>query len=371
MFTHFFGGLRHRLARLDYVQMLFAAALLAIGLLTIYGTGQQAGGQFADYWQRQLVWAGLGLVVFFVVSLTSYEWLGRHWWIFYVATLLLLLLLLPFGRTINGARSWLPLFGVTLQPAEFAKPATVLLLAWLASRPSLSLTRLHHVLPPLLAVAPLVVLIGLQPDWGTALVFLTVTGTILFLAGIPWRWILLLVLVAAITAPIAFNTVLTKKQRDRLITFVQPGNDISDTGWNAHQSLLAVGSGGLHGKGLMKGTQHVLGFLPRTVAPTDFIFSVIGEEMGFVGAAGVVLAYIGLIYRCLRASARAPDDFGGYLAGGVAAFLFTHAYINIGMTIHAAPIIGIPLPLVSYGGSFLLSTLVCLGLVQAVYRERR
>lgn len=371
MFSRFFGELRHRLGRLDYTQMLFAGVLVAIGVVTIYSTGQQAGGHFADYWQRQLLWIGVGVAVFLVVSLINHEWLGRHAWILYVVALVLLALLLPVGRTINGARSWLPLAGVTLQPSEFAKPATLLLLAWLAARPSLRLNRIHHIVPLLAVVTVPAVFIGLQPDWGTGLVFLTVTAAILFLAGLPWRWILLAALAVIILTPIAFSTVLSKKQRERITTFITPGQDISDTGWNAHQSLLAVGSGGLKGKGLMKGTQHVLGFLPRTVAPTDFIFSVIGEELGFLGAASIVLAYIGLLYRCLRAAARAPDDFGAYLAGGVAALLFTHAYINIGMTIHAAPIIGIPLPLVSYGGSFMVSTLLCLGLVQSVYRDRR
>jgi rod shape determining protein RodA len=244
------------------------------------------------------------------------------------------------------------------------------------------------------------VLIGLQPDYGTALVFVPFTLAVVFAAGLTWRWILLGVAAAAVVLPLAYPR-LADHQKDRIKVFLEPPADGAiallsplvsddrqeglveakehffkrsesavDTDWNAHQSLLAVGSGGMWGKGFMRGTQHVLGFLPRTVAPTDFIFSVIAEEAGFAGAGAVLCAFMGLILCMLRTATLACDEFGTYLACGVAVLFFTHVFINVGMTMQAAPIIGIPLPFVSYGGSFMLGTMVCAGLAQSVHVRR-
>jgi len=193
---------------------------------------------------------------------------------------------------------------------------------------------------------------------------------VIFVSGLAWKWLLLgLILGVALTVPV-YQFGLASRQQDRIRTFLHPSNDISDAGWNAHQSLLAVGSGGFTGKGFMKGTQNVLGFLPRTVAPTDFVFSVVAEENGFIGAAVIMISLIGIVICCLRTAMVAADDFGAYLSVAVAALFFLHTYINVGMTIQAAPIIGIPLPFVSYGGSFMLSCMICAGLIQSVYIRR-
>lgn len=359
--------IRTDLLRLDYGLLCLAVVLLATGCFTIYSTGQQTGQAYADYWLRQLAWVGLGSICFFAVAMLPCETIGRWAWLFYVFTLALLVLVLVVGKTINHSKSWLPIFGVTLQPAELAKPAALVFLAWAASRPNLRLSRIQNLIPLSLVVLVPMVLVVMQPDWGTALVFVVMAALVIFCAGMSWKWILVTVALAIALAPVGYIYVLKPHQRDRISNFLKPSKDLSDTGWNAHQSLLAVGSGGITGKGFMKGTQHVLGYLPRTVAPTDFVFSVIAEENGFVGAAVVVLAFAGIILRCLRTAALAGSDFGAYLCTGVAALFFTHAYINIGMTIQASPIIGIPLPLVSYGGSFMLSCMICLGLVQSVY----
>ncbi len=358
--------------RLDYVLLLCIFVLLAIGCLSSYGTGQQAGGRFSQYWYRQLIAAGIGFGVFAVLALTDYRRLGRWSWAVYAFGLAPLVIVLFWGRTVNSSKSWLPLGHIAMfQPAELAKPATLLLLAWLASRPSLRLRHFHHLLPLLGVVAIPTALIGLQPDWGTALVFIAITVPVVFTAGLAWKWIVVGLLLAVTLAPIGYLYGLAPHQRDRLRTFFDPAADLSDTGWNAHQSLLAVGSGGATGKGFMKGTQNVLGFLPRAVAPTDFVFSVIAEENGFAGASVLLATLALLVGCCLRAAALAADDFGAYLCVGVAALLVVHTYINIGMNIRAAPIIGIPLPLVSYGGSFLLCCLTCLGLVQSVFIRRQ
>ncbi len=359
----------------DPVLMAAIAVLLPIGCLFIYGAGQHiflAGGQighgFKHYWLRQMFWAVLGLGCFFIISLTDYRRLARWSLLFWTLAVTLLVLVLMVGRQINHARSWLPVLGFTLQPAELAKPAVLLCTAWTLGQPPWRLSgwAKFFLLLPLVA-APLG-LILLQPDWGTALVFLPMILAAVFVAGLPWRWVALGLLLAGIGGPLFYRYAPLKPyQRARITTFLHPRKDTTRSGWNAYQALLAVGSGGFHGKGFMKGSQYILGFLPRRVTPTDFIFSVIGEETGFLGASLVVVTFAFLIFSCLRIALAAPDLLGVALAAGAAGLVFTHAYLNIGMNIGVAPIIGIPLPLVSYGGSFMIAVMGCLGLVQSVH----
>ncbi len=360
--------------RLDFPLLLLSAILTMVGVVFIYGAGQQIGGRFAGLWQRQLLFLVLGIAVFAGLVAVDYRRLARWSWLVYAISCLSLLYVLFFGVVINYSSRWLDLplgpVHLRLQPAELAKPIAILFLAWLASRPSMNFSRL----PPLLlygaVMLPPIFLVVLQPDLGTAMVFVWVGVCIVFIAGISWRWIACAAVLAAVALPLVFFTLLQDYQRDRLQTLVNPSRDISAAGWNAHQALLAVGSGGAFGKGYMRGTQHVLGYLPQTVAPTDFIFSVIGEETGFVGAGAIVCAFIGLMICCLRAAARAPDPCGRFICVGVAAMLFIHAYVNIGMSIYMAPIVGLPLPFLSYGGSFALAIFAALGLVQSVYVRR-
>ncbi len=384
---------RQLLARMDFALLFCMLVLLSVGVLTIYGAGQKAGGAFEHYWIRQLAGIGIGTVFFLACVLFDYRQLGREAWLFYGAALFLLVLVLVTGFTINRSRSWIPVLpGFTLQPGEIAKPATLFFLAWTASRPALRLTKASSLVPHLLVLGAPVALIMLQPDWGTALVFFGMAAPILFLAGFRWKWvavILAVLVLAAVPAwlyvmrpvPAASTTPqhglagMMEHQRQRLhnrfTVFLDPDADAMGSGWNARQAMMAVGSGGAAGKGFMKGTQHELGFLPRTVAPTDFIFSVIGEENGFLGSVVILGAFLVIVLRCLRIASQADDEFGSYLAAGTAGLFFTHAYINVGMNIHAAPIIGIPLPLISYGGSFMISSLICLGLVQSIHARRQ
>lgn len=358
------------LKRLDISLVILSLVLLASGILFVYGAGHQIGGKFEAYWWRQLAFTILGVGAFTTCVVIDYRILGRWSWLLYLAGISLLILVLVAGREINNAKSWLVLFRFTLQPAELAKPASVIFLAWLTSRPVFRINRILDLLIfGLLASLP-VLLIAQQPDYGTALVFVPAAFAILFTGGLSWRFILMALLIVMLASPLVYHFVLAPHQRDRIQTFMNPADDISDAGWNAHQSLLAVGSGGTTGKGFMKGNQHVLGYLPKTVASTDFIFSVIGEETGFIGAGAIVCAFVGILICCLRTAANAPDRFGALICAGVTGILLTHVYVNVGMTIRAAPIIGIPLPFLSYGGSFMLGTMISLGLVQSVHVRR-
>lgn len=369
MLPRFFRYAAQRLRRLDFSLLTLCGALLFAGVLFVYGTGQHTGGRFASFWMKQLIWIALGGIAFGVTVLVDYRWLGKWSWLFYLGSVVLLILVLGMGREIHGARSWLVIPGGTLQPSELGKPATLLALAWVGSRPTRWFGRLKLAVGVLVLAGVPMFLIALQPDYGTALVYLPVALVIVFLGGISYKWLLAAGIAVLLMAPVGYGS-LAEHQKERIQTFVHPSDDISDAGWNAHQSLLAVGSGGLWGKGYMKGTQHVLGFLPRTVAPTDFVFSVVAEETGFVGAGAMVCAFFGILVCCLRAAVLAPDRFGMFLASGAAVLFFVHTYVNIGMTIRAAPIIGIPLPFVSYGGSFMLCTMITVGLVQNVYIGR-
>jgi rod shape determining protein RodA len=191
----------------------------------------------------------------------------------------------------------------------------------------------------------------------------------MFAAGVPIRYLAVLVFLGILLMPLGWF-VIDDYQKDRILVFLDPGRDPLGAGWNKIQSEIAVGSGGFAGKGYLKGTQNVLGFLPRTVAPTDFIYSVIAEEMGFVGSLGLLVLYSLLLWAGTRAALESRDKMGRMLAVGVTSLLFCHVFVNLAMTIGLLPITGLPLPLISYGGSFMISTMIGLGIVQSVYVRR-
>ena len=391
--------------RVDWLAIGLEATLLVIGIAFIYGAGIEVGGSLAGKWLHQLEWLALGIVVYVVTAAIDYHLWCRHSWLFYLAGILLLLAVLLFGRTLNNTRGWLRVPGIGLvQPGEAAKPLTMLFLAWLASLQEIRHTALGIWLPAiLLALASFLpgVLICLQPDFGTAMVLLPVTIVMMLLTGLRWRWFALGAAAVLLLLPI-FYMKLKPYQKDRVKVFAaDPARNFSravapflpdraargfeesverfftpakgerkQDDWNARQSLLAVGSGGMFGKGYLHGTQHVLGYLPRTIAPTDFIFSVIAEETGFLGAGTIIGLLAGLMLCFCRTALSAADSQGTCLAMGAVIIFSTHILINISMTIQAAPIVGIPLPFISYGGSFMISTLFLAGLVQSVQIHR-
>jgi rod shape determining protein RodA len=388
--------------RVDWLAILLQSLLLGIGVVFIYGTGLEIGGEFARKWYKQLLWIGFGIIVYLAALIVDYRRLGKISVLFYLCGIALLCLLFPIGETINGARSWIILPGLgQLQPSELAKPATLFFAAWLGSRPALRNSVIH----PAMAITAVIMLpfllICLQPDYGTALVFLPFTAALILLTGLQWRWILAGIILMLIALPLVYQ-VMAPHQRERIKVFLEApaqamllaskpmlnermeerlqqkveaffavdDGKLRDT-WNAEQSLLAVGSGGITGKGYLKGTHHVLGYLPKTVAPTDFIFSVIAEETGFLGSAVLLILLTCLILCFCRTALLAQNNFAASLALGAAVVIATHVIINIGMTVQAAPIIGIPLPYVSYGGSFMISIMLLSGLVQNVHIHRQ
>lgn len=332
--------------------------LLSIGILVIFSSSPEQATQ-------QLIFAAIGLVLFYFISnlnLMAFKGLAKPGYFFVLALLILVFIL---GIETRGSIRWIPLGFVNIQPSEIAKFVLIIFLAYFWS---IRKTTWSNILKSLLILAPPLLLVFKQPDLGTTLTILALSLGILFLAKISYKKILLISLIFAATVPFIWFG-LHDYQKQRITTFISPGSDPLGEGYNVIQSTIAVGSGGLFGRGLGHGTQSRLQFLPEF--RTDFIFAAISEELGFLGAILILVIYFYLISYCFRVAQSSRDFFGFLLAGGVGVYLLFQTVVNIGMNIGILPITGITLPLISYGGSSLIITLMCLGLVAAVAKEGR
>ena len=362
----------------DPITTLAACALAVFGLAAIYSATfaslRQQGLAGSTVAQRQLVSLVVGLVAMALVTLVDYRRLVSWAPLAYGVTVLgLAAELTPLGSQANGAQSWFSLGPFQLQPSEFAKVALILILAAIlggrGERPARpGLKKLALALAALGLVAGEILL---QPDFGTMMVLVAILFGMLLTSGVKFRWLLVLLLIGSVGVVGMFKlNVLKEYQKERLTAFVNPSADASGRGftYNYRQSLIAIGSGGVTGKGYLRGTQTNLQYVPEQ--RTDFIFTVVGEELGFVGSA-LLLALLGvLLWRGLRIAAMARDPAGSLIAAGVVSMLVFQAFINVGMTIGIMPITGIPLPFVSYGGSSLIASFLAIGLLENVHMRR-
>ena len=344
--------------RLDLVQPLTAVLLAVLGVMTIFSAG-------AD-WSRQSLWIVLGAAAYAVAASVDYRRLVPPAAVLYAGMLLLLVAVHLVGRSALGARRWLSVAGFPLEPSELSKLLLVITLAaFLGSRPSLSWRRFGVVL---VLAAPPAALILTQPDLGTTIVFAAILLGMLFLAGARPAQLASLAIAALVTIPL-LPLLLHGYQRRRLEIFLNPSSDPLGAGYNLLQARIAVGAGGFFGQGWLHGLQGQLGFVPERA--TDFVFAIYAEQFGLLGSL-VLLAIFGLLLvRILKAAAIAPDRFGELIAGGVFVMVLSQVVENVGMNIGVLPIAGIPLPLISYGGSATITTLAALGLVQSVVLRRR
>ena len=365
-------------ASFDFMQLAALSFLLGVGALFVYSTGAQVGdGTRSIFFHRQLLWIGVGFIIYFAAAIPDYRkpLFKVLTVLFYLVVIALLVLVLFIGVRVHGATRWLNVGVLRLQPAEFAKSALILLLASVFSSRLFDINRWPSQLLCVAVTALPLLLIAKEPDFGSSMVLVPIFSVMLFCAGLRWRTLLIVMLLAAglvtgaVLCELYYRPLLKKYQRNRILTFLSPDSDQRRSGYNVYQSKLAVGSGGLTGKGLSEGTQNALGFLPRNVANNDFIFSVIAEETGFVGSLLLIIGYLLLFTAILRCAFRASEPFGSGVAVGAAAMLFTHVFINIGMSIGLVPVTGLPLPFVSYGGSFVLSGMALLGVLQSIYRH--
>jgi rod shape determining protein RodA len=347
-------------------------ALAAISVCFIYSASYRGAGQpMKMFYRSQLIWFGIGTVLYVAVALVDYRRICEWAAVWYTVAVGLLVLVLVAGVKVYGARRWLGVGGLGIQPAEIGKLAVIIAVSYYLFHRSAEMRRRFSTVAMTLGVLGLpLVLIMLEPDLGSALVLVPVGFGLLFVAGAQLKHLVLVVVVGIALTPVAWLK-LKGYQKDRLTVFLSPDRDPLGDGWNLNQSLIAVGSGGVKGKGYLQGTQNSLGYLPRTVAPNDFLFSVIAEEKGFVGSVGVLGLYAVIFLSGLHIAAQARDRLGMLLATGVVVMLFVHVFVNIGMTIGLMPITGVPLPLLSYGGSFVMVTLAGLGLLQNVWIHRR
>ncbi len=426
--------------RFDVTTFIATLLLTVIGIMFIYSSGTTTSGVvFSSEYIRQIVWFATGLLLMFGVYFLDYRRLSDIAPYFFVAILILLALTLRFGRVVNGARRWIGIGNLGFQPSEFAKIAVILLLARYLDRSRGAITRLHRFIMAFSILVLPVLLVVVQPDLGTAMVFLPIfffmtyaagarlrhiffvlatglllvmfsvlpayeslilrrsvpiisvlrdttlvsivlagTGAALLLSVVGWFvtkrkpffWtvFVLSIFLLALGGSYVLRNFLREYQIMRFIVFIDPEIDPRGTGWNTIQSITAVGSGGLSGKGFLRGTQGQYRYLPQQ--STDFIFSVLSEEWGFIGSVVVILLFIVVFARGFSIVLHARDAFGAYVASGIIGMLFFHAAVNIGMAIGVMPITGLPLFFVSFGGSSLWTGFLAIGILMSIHRRR-
>lgn len=355
--------------------LFFMIVLVAYGLLVQFS----ATASDADYsFSRQLMGVAVGVVLFVLITRMDYHVLSGYTTVFLIINVVLLLSphIPGIGVEVNGGQSWINV-GIQLQPGEFAKVTVVLLAASVMARYGGRLNDLREFIKALLILAVPFICVMTQPDLGTGLVYLMIAGFALIIGGANWRFIVvtiavLVVLIAAILMidPLldqlfGHDVLLKDYQKSRLTVFLDPTHDTSGDGYNLQQAKIAIGSGGLLGKGFMQATQSSLGFLPE--APTDFVFCVLAEEFGFIGAVILMVFYIGLIVCSVNVARNSGDLFGTIIVICVVGMWLFQILENIGMTCGLMPITGIPLPFISYGSSFMIVNFMMLGLINSVW----
>ncbi len=394
------ANLNERKSDLDWPLLAATAALAALGVLFIFsasGVGAQELALYRQKFFRQIVWCLVGAAAVAAFCLVDYGKVARWSRVIYWGSIASLVVVLVMGVVHKGGRRWISAGSFDLQPSEFAKIAFIFLMAEYLSRPVEELRKPRVFFTALgYTVLPFVLILK-EPDLGSALVLLPTGLAMLFAAGTPRRFLArlfggvgilaALFLVDVLFAPPNWQIKLEDYQRRRLLVYFSkdytPSSHASkmevdrlrkqqfDDSHNVRQALISVGSGGLAGKGWRQGTQNALGYLPRKVAHNDFIFSVIAEEEGFVGSVIVITLYSVVLFTGIRIAGQARDRLGKLVAVGVVTLIFSHVFINIGMNIRIMPVTGVPLPLLSYGGSSVLGSLIAMGMLQNVYLYRK
>jgi len=356
---------RVQLREIDWILIGLLLVNAIIGILLIYSASHYQPG---NYYIRQIIWLFVGLAVLFLVLSIDYKVLMGFSPYFYLVFVIVLLALLIFGRMIAGAKSWIRVAFFGGQPSELAKIVLVLVLARIFSEFRRSHMSLGYAALSGAAVFVPVALVALQPDLGTALTFLPIALGCLIFAGLNKKTVALGLIVAVLAGFAGWNFLLKDYQKKRIMTLINPSQDPRGAGYHVLQSKIAIGSGGMAGKGFKKGTQSQLRFLPAR--HTDFIFSVLGEEFGFLGVFIVFLSYFFFLARIFRSVGKSRDRAGMYIVFMVACMLAFQFLVNVLMIIGLLPIMGIPIPLISYGGSSLLTSFLAVGLVINVKMRR-
>ena len=341
--------------------------MVAIGLTAIYSLSFSGSHFSGSYFYRQLASVLVGIVLLIFFANYDYRTLNAMSTKLYFLGLFLLLMVIIFGSRINGHTGWLQFGGFSLQPVEPVKLIMIIFLASFLSKKKNEMSVLVRIIVSIILVGIPIFLIMKQPDLGSAIIVVGIWLGMIVVSGINKKHLLILFLIGAVAAGSSWF-LLKNYQKERIINFVRPSSDPQGSGYNVLQATVAVGSGGIWGKGLGNGSQSQLNFLPEKY--TDFIFAAIGEELGLVGLAIVFLLFGTMIYRIKEAARLARDNFGYMLAVGIIMMIFLHVFINAGMNIGVAPVAGVPLPFLSYGGSSIVTLLAAIGIVQSIYVRR-
>jgi rod shape determining protein RodA len=359
----------------DWPLIFVTCGLTVLGTVLVWAATEpsqrEAGLDPHAYLKKAALWAFLGLILMFVTASIDYRRIRRWTPVLYGLSLLLLLAVLVVGQSVNGAKAWIALpGGFEVEPSEFAKLGLILSSAWLLSRRKLPTGRptIKDVLFAAMAAAPLIALVEKEPALGVTFVLVFTLAGMIVVSGVRISWVLGgLAAVSVGVYAVARLNLLKGYQLTRLTSFLHPEQNLSSSGYNGIQAKIAVGSGGLTGQGLFHGTFTGGNFVPSV--PTDFIFTVAGEELGFAGCAVIVALLSFIVFRAIRAAQLADDMYGMLVASGVAVWFAFQAFVNIGMTIGIMPITGLPLPFVSYGGSAIFADMIAIGLLQSVRRH--
>ena len=368
---------RRLLSNLPWGMVALVAGIALFGLSAVYSATYTAAGP-SSLFTKQIIWISLGLIVMFAAQVPDYHTVGRYAYVLYVLSVFFLVLVAVIGKTGMGAQRWLPLGPFAFQPSEFAKLSLVLALArYFAEDPRRGGYGLRDLGVPAVMVAVPLVLVLKQPDLGTALMLLFTSTLIVILAGIRFRSVVVIAVIGALMASLVFLvppvrhkiwTSLKPYQQKRIKAFLDPASDPLGSGYHATQAKIAVGSGQATGKGFRKGTQSQMAFLPER--HTDFIFAVIAEERGFLGASLLIVIYVVFLLTGVETAKNAKDKMGALMAGGIVSMLSLYVCINVGMAAGILPVVGVPLPLVSYGGTSIITTFLAVGLLLNI-RSRR
>ena len=355
-------GWQYRL-HIDAPLLVALVGVSAFGLIVLYS----AGGEHMDLVYRQMLRLAIAFGAMITVAQISPGLLQRMTPWAYAAGILLLLAVLLGGDASGGAQRWLDLYIVRFQPSEMMKLAVPMMVAWYLADIRLPPKPLHLMAGGVMIVVPML-MIARQPDLGTALLIASAGFFVLFLAGLQWRLLIVMALLAAAAAPLLWHF-MHDYQRQRVITFLNPENDPLGTGYHIIQSKIAIGSGGLYGKGWLNGTQSQLDFLPER--STDFIFAVLGEEFGFIGILVLFAFYVFIVIRGILIAIQAQDTYTRLLAGSISMTIFVYVIINTGMVTGILPVVGLPLPAISYGGTSIVTLMAGFGILMSIHTHRK
>jgi rod shape determining protein RodA len=368
---------RRQFANLPWGLIGLIFALTFFGLVTVYSATYTQKGPSSLFY-KQIMWIAIGVIVMICAMIPDYHTIGRYAYVLYLVSLILLVLVMVMGRSGMGAQRWLAVGPFAFQPSELAKLSVTLALArYFAEDPQRGNYDLRDLGVPAAMVVVPVLLVLKQPDLGTALMLLLTSSLIVMIAGLRLRSVLVvLVIVAAVASAVFLVSPVRHKiwnslkpyQQNRIRSFIDPNSDPLGSGYHAIQSKIAVGSGQLTGKGYRKGTQSQMEFLPER--HTDFIFAVIAEELGLIGAGLMVFLYLVLLLIGVETAKNAKDRLGALMAAGIVSMISLYVFINIGMAVGIMPVVGVPLPLVSYGGTSIITTFLALGLLLNIQTRR-